>query len=376
MTDGLSHSNGGKGPVILGVTWAEMGLAFILIILRAKNASICPSRQLSSGLFGLRWDFVWVIIAFTVALVAQTTMTVSVRYGLGTHQNLLSPDGIVNTNLWSWIAQVIAILDLVIARIAVIAFLLTIQNGTRSKGRYLLYVVGATQAIINVIEVGLIFKQCTPTAKLWNSNLPGTCDGIVICSQVGFAQGSIGAFSDFFLAGYPVYVIGRLQVMKLSTKFGLCLIMGGGLIAGIAGINKTLAIASITKVEDLTYAIYKLNTWVLTEMWFIIIFGSIPTLRLFFIRFTQDLKSATGFSSRSSGKRSNGQGYISDREQRQSWVELNDRPPGSWNPHATAITSATHDSEDAQRREETQPNDQRILVTKDTVVSEEYQVKQ
>lgn len=122
-------------------------------------------------------------------------MTVSVRYGLGTHQNLLPPDRIVNTNLWSWIGQVIAILDLVIARIAVIAFLLTIQTGTRSKGRYLLYAVGATQAIINVIEVALIFKQCTPTAKLWNSNLPGTCDGIVICSQVGFAQGSMSALS-------------------------------------------------------------------------------------------------------------------------------------------------------------------------------------
>ncbi|KAJ5759512.1 hypothetical protein N7520_006668 [Penicillium odoratum] len=124
------------------------------------------------------------------ALVAQSIMTVSVRYGLGTHQHLLEPDMIVQTNLWSWIAQVTAILDLVIARIAVIAFLLTIQSGTRSKGRYLLYAVGATQAIINVIEVGLIFKQCSPTAKLWNGSLPGTCDGVVLCSQVGFAQGS------------------------------------------------------------------------------------------------------------------------------------------------------------------------------------------
>lgn len=67
---------------------------------------------------------------------------------------------------------------------------------------------------------------------------------------------------------------------------------------------------------------------------------------------------------------------MSDREPRQSWVELNDRPLGSWNTHATAITSATHDSEEAQRREETEPNEQQILVTKDTVVSEEYQVKQ
>ncbi|KAJ5759511.1 hypothetical protein N7520_006667 [Penicillium odoratum] len=145
--------------------------------------------------------------------------------------------------------------------------------------------------------------------------------------------------------------------------------------AGIAGINKTIAIASITESGDLTYAIYKLNTWVLTEMWFIIIFGSVPTLRPFFIRFTQDLKSATGFSLRSSGKRSNGRDYpVECQEQRQSWVELDHR--ASWNPHVTAITSATHDGEDAQRRDETKRNEQQILVTKDTsVVSEECQVK-
>ena len=64
MTNGVSTSEGGKGPVVLGVTWAEMGLATILIVLRAKNASVSSSRKLSSGLFGLRWDFMWVIVAF------------------------------------------------------------------------------------------------------------------------------------------------------------------------------------------------------------------------------------------------------------------------------------------------------------------------
>lgn len=173
-------------------------------------------------------------------------MTVSVRYGLGNHQTLLSDDDLVRTNLWSWVAQVLAILDLVIARIAVIAFLLSIQARTMYKSRYLLYFVGAIQAIINIIEVGLIFRQCTPTQKLWDFRIPGICDKVVICSQVGFAQGSmwkypaivhdtlltcigIGAAADFFLACYPIYIIGRLQLMKLSTKIGLCLIMGGGL---------------------------------------------------------------------------------------------------------------------------------------------------
>lgn len=39
----------------------------------------------------------------------------------------------------------------------------------------------------------------------------------------------IGAASDIFLACYPVYIIGRLQQMRLSVKVGLCLLMSGGI---------------------------------------------------------------------------------------------------------------------------------------------------
>ncbi|KAJ5089737.1 hypothetical protein N7532_008421 [Penicillium argentinense] len=368
MTDMPDVTYGGKGPLLLGVTWSEMGLALILIVLRAKTASVCPPGQPSSGIFGLRWDFVWVILAFMVALAAQSTVTVSVQYGLGNHQNLLSHENLVRTNLWSWVAQVLAILDLVIARIAVIAFLLSIQGRTMYKSRYLLYAVGTIQALINIIEVGLIFRQCEPTEKLWDAEVPGTCDNVVICSQVGFAQGSIGAAADFFLAFYPIYIIGRLQLMKLSTKIGLCLLMGGGLIAGIAGINKTTAIASITHAEDLTYSIAKLDTWVLTEMWFIIIFGSIPVLRPFFVRFTQDIKVATGHSS--STKNSSGSGE--SRNQRESWVRLNDNPQTNFAPHGSAYTSASHDTEHSQRRL-AEATGKQILVTRDTsVVSERF----
>ena len=63
-----SEAYGGRGPLVLGVTWAEMGLAFILIVLRAKTASVCQNSQWSSGLFGLRWDFVWVVFAFVCSL--------------------------------------------------------------------------------------------------------------------------------------------------------------------------------------------------------------------------------------------------------------------------------------------------------------------
>lgn len=59
---------GGRGPTVLGITWSETGLATILILLRTKNASIRPPRPNSvigfSGIYRLRWDFVWVIVAY------------------------------------------------------------------------------------------------------------------------------------------------------------------------------------------------------------------------------------------------------------------------------------------------------------------------
>ena len=118
----------------------------------------------------------------------------------------------------------------------------------------------------------------------------------------------------------------------------------------------------------MTYAISKLNTWVLTEMWFIIIFGSIPTLRPFFVRFTQDLKSATGYSSRDRG---NTPGYIDEsRSQRESWIQLGDRAPPT---DRARVSRYPIDIESGQSMGERSSSEQ-DLVTKDRVlVSEQSQ---
>ncbi|UNI14258.1 hypothetical protein JDV02_000905 [Purpureocillium takamizusanense] len=370
-----SSAYGGRGPLLLGVSWAEAAVAIILIGLRAKTASLCPpGHLLSTGIFGLRWDFCWVIFALALALSAQVLMTISARYGLGNHEGLLSDEEIVQTNFWSWMAQVVAILAMAVGRLAVIAFLVTLQARTLIAGRWLLYLVGAAQGLINLGEVILILRQCDPIQKLWDHNVPGTCDLVLLCSQIGFAQGSIGSAADIFLAFYPVYIIGSLQHMKLRLKIGLCLIMSGGVVAGVAGINKTVAIATITQTQDITYAIAKLNTWVLTEMWFIIIFGSIPVLRPFFVRFSQSIKATAG-SSRS-GQRGTGRSAKSSRsrEQDDAWMQLYDRPAAFRADREPSLTSQEPDDH-AGTEDEHYLTDRGsghvIIVTKDvSVVSE------
>lgn len=52
----------GKGPVLLGVIWTWAGVASLLYLLRISNAAHVPHG--SGGLIGLRWDFIWVSIAY------------------------------------------------------------------------------------------------------------------------------------------------------------------------------------------------------------------------------------------------------------------------------------------------------------------------
>ncbi|GIJ97932.1 hypothetical protein Aspvir_000038 [Aspergillus viridinutans] len=368
----MAAAYGGRGPVLLGVTWAETALALILFGLRAKTASLCPPEDVSFGFCGLRWDFIWVMFAYVLAFAAQCTMTVSVSYGLGMHQDQLSHPQILASNYWSWIAQVLAILDLAIARCAVIAFLLTFEMHTHRKGRWALLTVGALQGLINVAEIGVIFHQCDPPQRLWDTDVPGSCNLIETCLYIGYAQGGMGAAADIFLACYPVYIIGRLQQMRLSVKVGLCLLMSGGVIAGIAGINKTVAISTIVETDDQTYAIAKLNTWVLTEMWFILIFGSIPVLRPFFVRFSQSIKTVAGYSSSRSRAHADGD-RSGSRPIDEIWINLDGQQHSPWMVNGPRMKKGVSMGIQGSSQEDilsTAYPDQ-IVVTKKTTVMEE-----
>lgn len=56
---------------------------------------------------------------------------------------------VAKTKLWSWIAQIVAMLSLVVARIAVISYLPRILDRANRPGYKLLYFVGAIPGAMN-----------------------------------------------------------------------------------------------------------------------------------------------------------------------------------------------------------------------------------
>ncbi|KAL8870791.1 MAG: hypothetical protein Q9174_003244 [Haloplaca sp. 1 TL-2023] len=295
----LSNPYGGRGPLILAVTWTEAVVALILMGARTyTNGFIVRS---------FKWDYWWALITLITGLIAQAMVTVSALSGLGNHIYLLWGPQLVKALLWSWIGQISAINAIGFGKIAVIAFLLRIQerNSTFKKAAWFLYFIAISNVVININQSIMILLQCSPSQKLWDLSVPGSCYHVERTNHVGYFQGSWAAASDLALAVYPVLVFWNLKI-GTKTKIGLCLLMAGGLVAAAAGAIKTVYIKLITAEEDPTYAISTLVIWAYTENWLVLILGSLPPLRSLFVRVFQQISTS---ASRSRSRTARNDGY-------------------------------------------------------------------
>lgn len=112
------------------------------------------------------------------------------QHGTGQHIKLLSPTDIVSALKLSWVGQVIAIMAIGFGKIAVIALLLQIQGPTHRKKAYFLHFIWISNMCINIMQIVLILRQCTPVEKIWDNNVPGSCAFRTTTSELGYFQGS------------------------------------------------------------------------------------------------------------------------------------------------------------------------------------------
>ncbi|KAF2214650.1 hypothetical protein CERZMDRAFT_95042 [Cercospora zeae-maydis SCOH1-5] len=279
---------GDRGITFLAITWAWTSIAAVLYVLRAASVA----RQKSDSAFcGIRWDFVWVTVALVLAFNAQIIYTISYNFAAHGNQGLTTVAQVI---LFGTIASLSALTSSVFGRCAVVALLLQLQGPTYPKGRIALWFVAVSQFVINAIQLSLTINQCDPPSRLWNIMEPGTCPRIIATRKLGFFTGAYGAFCDLALAFYPVVlIIGPLLQINPKVKAAICIVMAGGAIAGVAGIVKTVQLANLLYVQ---YDYATIVIWILTETWFIIIFGSITTTRPIFVAIGRHIKLfGTGF---------------------------------------------------------------------------------
>lgn len=106
------------------------------------------------------------------------------------------------------------------------------------------------------------------------------------------------AAADFTLALWPISIVWNLQASR-QVKVAFCLLMAIGILPSIAVILRIRSLPSIASSPDPTHQFGGFILWAATEVWLVIILGSIPPLRPLFLRVFYGIKQvSTGRDSR------------------------------------------------------------------------------
>ncbi|KAF2148956.1 hypothetical protein K461DRAFT_315900 [Myriangium duriaei CBS 260.36] len=266
---------GGMATVMLAVTWPQAVIATILVMLRAYAASTKAGK--------LRWDFILVAVGTLFGIAAQIHLQINSHHGLGSHLADVGFD-----NLWvilhlMWSGVMVGLVGITLAKLSIVALLLSITPFTQPVRRGLLWTAGGLMATVNFIQIPITLTQCEPLPYLWNRAGVGSCPRATMASNFGYFQGAIAITCDVFLALYPSMLVWTLKVSH-RTKIGFCFLMAGGLFPATAAIIRNVYLKRLTDVSDISYTLSPFIIWAMTEMWMVVILGSIPPLRPLFER--------------------------------------------------------------------------------------------
>ncbi|KAK1526675.1 hypothetical protein CPAR01_13203, partial [Colletotrichum paranaense] len=133
----------------------------------------------------------------------------------------------------------------------------------------------------------VILNQCHPLDRYWDKSIPGTCWPPIVATALSYGASVANVITDFSVAAIPFFLLRHVQ-MRSRLKFYVRLILGLGLLAGIASIIRVPFTNAYMKASDVLYHAGNIVLWTIVECGLGIIAGSLPMLRAFFKRLAKD----------------------------------------------------------------------------------------
>jgi hypothetical protein len=149
----------------------------------------------------------------------------AVKYGIGTHKKYLSPGDAIEAAKWATLTITPNVLTTMMARISLCLLMLRIVGRTKMYRGFLIGIIVGT-AVIGTLTVINTYITCRPVPKIWNSALPGTCNGDSRYA-IGLTQSVWTISADWLVALFPILMLKNLQ-MAFKTKVALATIMSLG----------------------------------------------------------------------------------------------------------------------------------------------------
>lgn len=133
----------------------------------------------------------WNALRQMTSITGQILQTIAAASGLGNHAVLLSPRQEYIALKWSFFGQVPLVNGIGFGKLAVIAFLLQIQDRRYPRKRWLLYFVGVSGCVVNLITIILLLLQCYPMERQWKEMSRGACPHFLRTRNSGYLSASM-----------------------------------------------------------------------------------------------------------------------------------------------------------------------------------------
>lgn len=258
-----------NGPLIVGITWWLTILCggFLALRLYAKK---------SRGQ-GLWWDDHILVASWIFLLIEAIVTQVGQALGFGKRLTDVPPENVTILAIGILATSSISCFASTLSKVS---FGVTLLRLTTGRLRWFVWFCIVTLLILMIPSALNTWIQCSPTAKIWNADLPGTCWPPSVRVYYGIFNAGWCALADFALALIPWKLIWGLQ-LQTREKFGVGIAMSLGILAGMCAIIKGLYLKQLAS-QDFSYQGKDVTIWTVVETATAIIAASIPVLRVFF----------------------------------------------------------------------------------------------
>ncbi|KAF3343320.1 hypothetical protein VDGL01_10340 [Verticillium dahliae] len=288
-----------RGPQILGICGAMVGLALVFVVLRVY-VRVAIIRKLG-------WDDHCMIVAMAVMFAEMMVILPQVGYGAGRHVEFIEPKSNVVKGLrLNFVTQPLCLVALCLTKVSVGLFLLRMTTSHGFK-KFILVVMVFTvlSATGNLLTV---FFQCRPLAYAWDSSIPnGQCIPPAHLKFAAFFNSSVSVLTDFVFAVLPVPILWNVQ-LNWKVKSAVAAILSLGIFATAAAIVKITFLGEYGKHGEFLFDSSDLTIWTTVEICTAIIAACIPCLKPLFkamLRGSSADKGPTGYKIKSGYTRNN-----------------------------------------------------------------------
>ncbi|KAJ0107919.1 hypothetical protein J7T55_007131 [Diaporthe amygdali] len=270
----LSSNTADRGTQLFIVMMVVLGLAWILVLLRAYVRVIMIKNVAADD-----WWMLASILAYTgYSVVAMWGI---IDGGTGKHiTNLSLEETLIGLKAW-YICEVIYAPISAMVRTSVALFLLRVA--TEPVHKWVIYGNLAIVYVISVVFTFIAIFQCNPPSYFYEQVLgkPGGCMNINVLPNAVIAHSVIGAVTDLVFAALPVAMLWDVQLNK-RTKVVVALLLGMGAVAGIALVVRIPFVKRLAITPDFLFETVDVAIWSVMEPSLGIIAGCVATLRPLF----------------------------------------------------------------------------------------------